>query len=563
MNTKRQFALSMVLLAVLMAVAGFAQTADPVAAEVDAIFADYDNTTSPGCSLGVIRDGELIYKRGYGMANLEYGIALSPRSVFRTGSVGKQFTAMAIALLAQEGIISLDDSIRKLFPEFPSYTDNITIWHLIHHTSGIRDYLELAWMAGLDDEGPYTDEFALELIARQKNTNFQPGDEYLYSNSGYFLLSHVVKRATGRTLREWAAENIFGPLGMKDTHFHDDHTHIVANRADGYAPSDGGYHISMTTLDMVGDGGVFTTVEDLLLWDRNFYDNKLGAGGPELIDLVTTPSRLNNGDNQDYAFGLGIETYRGLSIIRHSGGFVGFRAQMIRFPDQQFSVTVLCNRADADPTQRAIEVAELYLTELMEPKKAAEESGKDDTSTHGITAREAEPVIGYYWQEDDRMSREIRFEDGKLLYLRSEESQTELAPLGGHRFVMVDVPVHVDVWFESPGSTEAKMLTKVEDDETHIYNSYEKRAPTTAELTAYSGTYYSEELGVEYVLDAEDAILRFSITRHEKHELEALFDEIFANSDYGAFEFRRTSDGAVAGFMLTSGRVRGVEFIRR
>jgi CubicO group peptidase (beta-lactamase class C family) len=155
-----------------------AAAVDPLATDIDAVFADYDTTNSPGCALGVIRSGELIYKRGYGMANLEYGIALSPRSVFRTGSVGKQFTAMAIALLAEEGIISLDDSIRKLFPELPAYADEITIRHLIHHTSGIRDYLELAFMAGLDDEGPYTDKYAIELIARQKNTNFAPGEEF-------------------------------------------------------------------------------------------------------------------------------------------------------------------------------------------------------------------------------------------------------------------------------------------------------------------------------------------------------------------------------------------------
>ena len=540
-----------------------AATVDPLATDIDAVFADYDTTTSPGCALGIIRSGELIYKRGYGMANLEYGIALSPRSVFRTGSVGKQFTAMASALLAEEGIISLDDSIRELFPELPAYADEITIRHLIHHTSGIRDYLELAFMAGLDDEGPYTDEYAIELIARQKNTNFAPGEEYLYSNSGYFLLSHVVKRSTGQTLREWAAENIFGPLGMKDTHFHDDHTHIVPNRADGYAPSDDGYHISMTTLDMVGDGGVFTTVEDLLFWDRNFYDNKLGAGGPELIHLVTTPGRFNNGEEQDYAFGLGVEKYRGLPIIRHSGGFIGFRAQMIRFPDQQLSVAVLCNRADADPTQRAIEVAELYLADLMERDKAVEESEKDGTKAQEITTAEAEPVIGHYWQEDSQFAREVRFEDGKLLYVRSEDSQTELAHFGNDRFVMVDVPDHVEVWFEPTGSTGTKMLVRVGDNETRIHNSFEKKAPTASDLTAYAGTYCSEELDVEYELTQRDGSLSFGFGKPGDHPLEAQFGETFTNPDYGTFEFQRDSHGQVVGFSLDSGRVRNVTFVRQ
>lgn len=264
MFTRRLSTIAVVLVATLLLSAfAFGQTS-PDRTEIDAIFADYDTTTSPGCALGVIHDGALIYKRGYGMANLEYGIALSPRSVFRTGSVGKQFTAMAIAILAEKGTITLDDPLSKLFPEFPDWADAVTIRHLVHHTSGVRDYLTLTWLAGMGDDDFYTDEFALDLLSRQEHLNFQPGEEYLYSNSGYLLLAHIVKRATDRSLREWAAENMFGPLGMTDTHFHDDHTHIVPNRASGYSPIEDGYGISQTTLDMVGDGGVYTTIEDLL-----------------------------------------------------------------------------------------------------------------------------------------------------------------------------------------------------------------------------------------------------------------------------------------------------------
>lgn len=537
--------------------------ADPPPADIDSVFADFDTTTAPGCALGVIRDGALVYKRGYGMANLEYGIALSPRSVFRTGSVGKQFTAMAIALLAEEGIISLDDSIRKLFPELPDYADEITIRHLIHHTSGLRDYLELAWMAGLDDEGPYTDEFAIDLIARQKDTNFAPGDEYLYSNTGYFLLSHVVKRATGQSLKEWATENIFEPLGMKDTHFHDDHTHIVPYRADGYAPVEDGYRISMTTLDMVGDGGVFTTVEDLLFWDRNFYDNKLGTGGPELIHLVTTPGRFNNGEEQDYAFGLRVEQYRGLRLVSHGGAFVGYRAAMSRFPDQHFSVAVLCNRADADPEQRALAVAELYLAESMAPEEVATEGATVATEAGKISAAEAEPLIGHYWQQDDQLVSEIRFEDGKLIYVRPEVSQTELAPLGNDRFVMVEVPEPVEVWFESTGHTGTKMLVQRGDDEPSASTQFRKRALTDSDLAAHTGTYYSEELDVEYELTQLDGTLSFGFGKPGDHLLEPQFGETFTNPDYGTFEFRRDSQGRIVGFSLASGRVRNVAFIRR
>ena len=298
--------------------------ADTAVPAVDALFADYDSTASPGCALGVIRDGEFVYRRGYGMANLEHDIPISSRSVFRIGSTSKQFTAAAVALLAEAGELSLDDPLRRHFPEFPEWADEITVRQMIHHSSGLRDYLTLAELAGRGgDADSYSNEWVLQLLSRQQALNFPPGSSYLYSNSGYLLLAHLVQRVSGQSLKQYSAERIFAPLGMSDSHFHDDHTHIVPRRAAGYAPTGEGFRISMTTLDMVGDGGVYTTVDDLLAWDRNFYDNRLGRGGPELIRQLTTPAALNDGEPLDYAFGLMVRDYRGLPTVSHGGAFVG------------------------------------------------------------------------------------------------------------------------------------------------------------------------------------------------------------------------------------------------
>lgn len=560
----RQIRSLVLVLSLLIAAGSTAVGAnDPPPAQIDAVFADYDTTVSPGCALGVIRDGVLVYKRGYGMANLEHGIALSPRSVFRTGSVGKQFTAMAVALLADKGVLSLDDSVRMFLPEMPAYADAITIRHLVHHTSGLRDYLELAWLAGLDDEEHYTAEYALELIARQRFTNFAPGGEYLYSNSGYFLLSYVVQRATGMSLREWAEENIFGPLGMTDTHYHDDHTHIVPNRADGYAPSEGGYRISMTTLDMVGDGGVFTTVEDLLFWDRNFYDNRLGTGGPELIDRIATPGRLDNGEEIDYAFGLEIASHRGLRLVSHGGGYVGYRAEMARFPDQRLSVAVLCNRADAEAEQLAITIAELYLADEMEAEQSPAGLAARGSDTRSLTDSEARPWIGHYWQKNTSSVREIRLQDGKLFYVRSDEDQSELAPVSEERFVMVDAAKPVAVWFESTGRTRTRMLEQVGEQEPSISTQFRKRVLTEADLAAHAGTYYSEELDVEYEITHHNGSLFFGSGKPGDRLLEPQFGETFTNSDYGAFTFQRDSRSQIIGFSLDCERVRNLAFVRR
>jgi len=232
--------------------------------KVDAIFADYDNAESPGCALGVIRDGEFVYRRGYGMANLELGVPISPQSVFRIASTSKQFTAMAIALLAEQGKLSLDDTLKEYYPAYPPWAEEVTIAQLIHHTSGVRDYLTLAELAGKgDDQDYYTTDWVIELLGRQRETNFPPGTQFLYSNSGYLLLGQIVERVSGLTLNQFSQQNIFGPLGMEHSHFHDDHTHIVPQRASGYAPTEDGYRVSETTLDIVGDGSVYTSVDDL------------------------------------------------------------------------------------------------------------------------------------------------------------------------------------------------------------------------------------------------------------------------------------------------------------
>jgi CubicO group peptidase (beta-lactamase class C family) len=263
---------------------------DAITDKVDSLFAPWNKPDSPGCALGIIKDGKLIYKRGYGMANLEYGIPITSQSVFRIGSTSKQFSAMCMVLLEEEGKLSLDDDIRKYIPELPEYETPITIRHLLHHTSGIRDYLTLMTLAGEREDDFFTNEEVVGFLARQMELNFKPGEEHLYSNSGYFLLSVITKRITGESMSIYAEKNIFEPLGMENTHFHDNHTSIVRNRASGYLPrEEGGFQISMTTLDMIGDGGIFTCVDDLLLWNQNFYNNRLGEGRQELINKMITP----------------------------------------------------------------------------------------------------------------------------------------------------------------------------------------------------------------------------------------------------------------------------------
>lgn len=404
-------------LSLFLGIASAAKAQDArLLARVDSVFVQFDHTRSPGCALGVIHDGEFVVKRGYGMANLEYGIALSPTSVFRIGSVSKQFTAAAMVLLQQEGKLSLEDDVRKYFPELPEYERTITIRHLLNHTSGMRDYLTLMALAGKRDDDWYVDDDVVRMLARQRELNFLPGDEFLYSNSGYFLLSQIVKRASGQSLREYAAAKIFAPLGMTHTHFHDDHREVVPNRASGYAPVDTGFRVSMTTLDMVGDGGVFTTVEDLALWDRNFYEP--AVGGAEFRGEMLTRGTLSNGDTLGYALGLRHGEYRGLPTVSHGGGFVGFRAQVIRFPSERFTVICLCNVSVANPTLLARGVADAVLEDRLGPREEAAGGGGQERegppSRYMLSAAARAEYVGGYYSDELEVAYRIRIENDTL-----------------------------------------------------------------------------------------------------------------------------------------------------
>ncbi len=393
---------------------------DPaVAARVDKLFAQWDKPDSPGCALGIVKDGRLIYKRGYGMANLDYNIPISSKSVFEIQSMAKQFTAMSILLLAKQGKISLDDEIQKYLPEVPRYQSPITIRHLIHHTSGIRNHWDLHELAGMRGEDVHlTDDDFLGLIARQKELNFKTGEEYVYSNSGYFLLSLIVKRVSGKSLRQFADENIFKPLGMNNTHFHDDRNLVVRNRVTGYLPrSSGGFSLALTNLESVGDGGLFTSVEDLFLWDQNFYNNKLG-GGADLISEYLSTGTLNNGEKVNYAFGVAFGAYKGLKNVGHGGGGGGFRTAMNRFSEQNFSIICLCNAGDnVNQNRLANQVADIFLADQF--KKGAGTVSETAAATSAIISipeQELASLAGLYFDPITE-STILRFfmKDGKLM----------------------------------------------------------------------------------------------------------------------------------------------------
>ncbi len=360
-----------VVLVPIVAVSVFGQ--EPPQPQIDAIFAEFDRPGSVGRAVGVARDGAFVYKRGYGYANLDWDIPIAPNTVFYMGSVSKQFTAAAIALLAHERKLDLDDDIRKYLPEMPRRDPPVTIRQVVHHMSGVPGMYRVMQQNNLTTWNRFSRKEALELIAEQ-DLDFAPGERYSYSNGGYFLLSMIVERASGQSLREYTTEKIFEPLGMHDTHFHDDPVHIVKRRAMSYAPRDEGdqgvegayYQSYQGNFALPGAGGLYSTVEDLLQWDRNFANNRLG--GPDFMETLHTKGVLNSGEELDYAFAIRKGEHRGLETWGHTGSFMGFKTVYIRYPQQRFSTWVLCNMGEIVPANYARQVAELFLADEMVEK---------------------------------------------------------------------------------------------------------------------------------------------------------------------------------------------------
>ncbi|MGH9642072.1 MAG: serine hydrolase domain-containing protein, partial [Terriglobales bacterium] len=356
------------LLSVIIAIAAVAT--DNEAAKIDQIFTAFNKPGSPGCSVGAIRDGNFVYKKSFGYASLELGVPLTPESVFYMGSVSKQFTAASIVLAAERGYLSLDDDVRKYLPELPDFGHRVTLRQMLHQTSGFRDFLDLVFMSGRNAADLDSPAAILKLLARQKGLNNVPGDEWVYSNSNYFLLGEVIRRATGQSLAQFAAASIFQPLGMTHTLFYDDNTLVVPNRVAAYDRDKKGDFLVdwSTTYDIVGGGGLMSNVNDLLLWDRNFYADKLGSGALPL-DLQSQGA-LNNGNPIDYAMGLSLGEYRGLPIVEHNGALFGYHTAFLRFPQQRFSVVALCNLASSAPETLVRKVADVYLAADFKPEES-------------------------------------------------------------------------------------------------------------------------------------------------------------------------------------------------
>ncbi len=411
-------------------------------AQIDSLFFDQIKGEVPGCSCGVISDGVFIYKKSFGFADLAFSKPISDQTVFNLASVSKQFTATLVALVEKQGKLQFDDPITKYLADFPAYGDDITIRHLIHHTSGLRDFFALWQYAGYDLYDRTPEEAVYKLIQNQKELNADPGEEYGYSNTNYFLLKLIVEKVMGQTLQEVSRDLLFNPLGMQDSRFLESFEHVYVNLAETYwQDTDGAYKKYLIKHDINGDSGVLTTMDDMLKWDQNFYENRLGKGEEALVKTLETSMELNDGTVLTYSFGQQKYSYRGIPYFFHSGTIGGFRTRYIRFPDQKVSVVVLCNLLDYSPYRFSQRVSDIVLEEYFkEPAPAYTGRGfnREEDDTPVVSPDSLTFYTGIFYSREIDNSHRFYINNNKLyVSLSPMHEPEELRYVGDHTFEAV------------------------------------------------------------------------------------------------------------------------------
>jgi CubicO group peptidase (beta-lactamase class C family) len=530
--------------------------------QTDQLFTAWNNLESPGAAAAVEKDGKVIYKKGFGSAELEYNIPITSSTVFHIASVSKQFTCFSVLLLEKQGKLSINDDVRKYIPEVPDFGKVITLNHLMHHMSGLRDQWTLLAMAGWRLDDIITKDQILRIVSRQKELNFNPGDEYLYCNTGFTLLAEVVARVSGQTFPEFCRTHIFEPLKMRNTLFYDDCERIVKNRAYSFYADSTGYKKSILSYSNAGATSLFTTAEDLCLWSRNFESPVVGD--KDIINRMNLRGILNKGDTITYAMGQEIGKYKGLKIISHGGADAGYRSFLVRFPDQRFSVNVLSNLASFDPGGMSFKIADIYLRDkevVTVPKKEVSEStAPTDIKEIKIDHDVLLSYCGQYeWQLGIYVT--ISLENDNLFVSAPELPKTSMIPVSSTEFDVKAASARVTFVVDS--GKVSKMKVNMNGGEV-IAMKMQDFDPAKINLPEYSGEFYSEELCTSYTMVVESVKL---IARHFRTGDVILTpnkpDQFSGNQWYfGNVEFVRDTDNKITGCKVTSSRVRNLKFVK-
>ncbi len=528
-----------------------AQQPADAAAVLDKLFERWNSRETPGGAVAVSRDGKIILSKAYGMADLEHGVPNTPETIFEAGSVSKQFTSGAIVMLALQGKLSVNDNIRKYVPEVPDYGTPITIRHLMTHTSGLRDWGSVAGMAGWPrTTRVHTHAHVLDILSRQSALNFPPGNEYSYSNSGYNLLAIIVDRVSGMPFAEFTKKFLFEPIGMSSTEWRDDFKRIVKNRSVAYNSQrqGSGFEMNMPFEDVHGNGGLLTTVGDLLLWTENLETGKVG--GPAFLEMMHRQGRLNSGAVIEYASGLFVTSYRDIPEVSHSGSTAGYRAFLARYPQQHLAVAVLANVGSVNTGNVAHTAAELFLQLPPPPKR------NYPVKPVALPEDQLASKAGMYHSAVTWEPLRLMFAEGALRMQRGGA----LVPVSGTEF-RVGNSDRILV-FEAPrGSGRARFRDTRGGAEGDLYEPVADYAPKAAELAEFEGEYYSPDAEAAVTAVVENGMLVLRRRPDSRIALTPAYADVFESS-LGLIRFIRDAAGRITQFSARQARVYDMRFHR-
>jgi CubicO group peptidase (beta-lactamase class C family) len=523
--------------------AATAAAAQPdLTARVDSMFSTW-NAQSPGCAIGVAQNGRTLLSRAYGMAELEHDVPNTPETVFEAGSVSKQFTAASVVLLARQGRLSLDDDVRRWIPEVPDYGTPITLRHLLNHTSGLRDWGSVVQLAGWPrGTRIHTHAHVLDVVSHQSALNFTPGAEYLYSNTGYNLLAMVVERASGVSFAEFSRRELFEPLGMTSTQWRDDFTRVVKGRAQAYAWSENAWHQQMPFENIYGNGGLLTTVGDLLRWNQALTDRTIAG-----LDTMETQGVLTNGRRIEYAMGLMVAPYRGTREVSHSGATAGYRAYLARYPEHGLSVALLCNAGSANPSV-VYRTVDAYLGDRLHDEAPV------PPAAVAVDAPELERRAGVYRSLRTGVPLRLLMAEGKL----RSGGGTELIPLGSSVFAFGPGATRIE-FIDGP---PARVQIRYPDGDTVMYEPIAPADTSATRLAEYAGEYHSNDAEATYTAAVVDGAVVLRMRPSTSVRLAPVYADAFTGPGGSLVQFIRGADGRVQAFTISVERVRNLRFDR-
>ncbi len=541
---------------ILLVVCNYCTGQDSLSKYIDGLLERWDKPDSPGCAAAVVKDGTVIYKKGYGMVNLEYNIPITSSSIFHVASISKQFTAFSVLLLEQEGKLSLNDNIRLYLPELPDYGKKITIRHLIHHTGGIKDQWELLIAAGWRMDDAITQKHLLKVIKSQKDLNFNPGEKYLYSNSGYTLLAEIVQRVSGQTFTQFTRERIFDPLKMKNTHFHADNESIVKMRTYPFRPAGkNSFKHDRLNFSTVGATSLFTTVEDFVKWDQNFYHPDVG--GEKIIEKMHETFRLNNGEEINYACGLVIKDYKGENVVSHTGGDAGYRGIYLRFPEHTFSIILFSNLGLFD-LSLAYKIADKYLR--LSSDRAHVET-EVQLSAEILAPFHLNKYTGMYANENGYIY-EVVLENEKLLLQFLNNYQVDLDYISDHTFYSEHLDIQLHFKADSTGSISQFMARNK-----GVFNKIQPEKIPEEQTEYYTGHYYNKELNVIKTVTEKNGLIYISGKNETENPLIKIDEDSFYKTCSDEFsaklslvKFLSNENGTITGYVLNTPMVKNLVF---